>query len=121
MNNCHKLCSPTIQHLPTQCFIIVTKKYVDPLRPTTIGGLRFLAMLHFIMYDISKTVSCHTGGSSGGGGLRGLQPPLNFQKKTVGHPRGRCDSFTRMAVVIDLVVTSSHSAWLCALNCTVAV
>ena len=56
------------------------------------------------------------------GGVAGVAtPPLNFQKKTVGHPRGRCDSFTRMAVVIDLVVTSSHSAWLCALNCTVAV
>ena len=55
------------------------------------------------------------------GGLQPPQPPpLNLKKKD-GHPRGRCDSFTRMAVVIDLVVTSSHSAWLCALNCTVAV
>ena len=54
------------------------------------------------------------------GGCGGCNPPLNFQKND-GHPRGRCDSFTRMAVVIDLVVTSSHSAWLCVLNCTVAV
>ena len=45
-----------------------------------------------------------------GGGLRGLQPPLNFQKKNSGHPRGRCDRFTRMAVVVDLVVTSSNNA-----------
>ena len=49
------------------------------------------------------------------GGLRGLQPPLNFQKKIV-VPRGRCGRFTRMAAVIDLVVTSSNNACLCELN-----
>ena len=48
------------------------------------------------------TIVC-TGGSSGGGcGLRGLQPPLNFPKN-IGHPRGRCDRFTGVAVMIDLV------------------
>ena len=36
------------------------------------------------------------------GGLRGLQPPLNFPKN-IGHPRGRCDRFTGVAVMIDLV------------------
>ena len=57
-----------------------------------------------------------TGGSSGGvGGV--ATPPLIFKKKNSGHPRGRCDRFTRVAVVIDLViVTSSNSARLCALN-----
>ena len=49
------------------------------------------------------------------GGLRGLQPPLNFPKN-IGHPRGRCDRFTGVAVMIDLVVTSSNNAGLCALN-----
>ena len=53
------------------------------------------------------------------GGLRGLHPPLIFQKN-IGHPRGRCDRFTGVAVMIDLVVTSSNNAGLCALN-TVAV
>ena len=48
------------------------------------------------------------------GGLRGLQPPLNFQKNS-GHPRDRCDRFTRVAIVIDVVVTSSNNACLCAL------
>ena len=43
----------------------------------------------------------------------GLQPPLF--KKNCGHPRGRCDRFTRVAVVVDLVVTSSNNACLCAL------
>ena len=43
----------------------------------------------------------------------GLPPPLIF--KNSGHPRGRCDRFTRVAVV-DLVVTSSNNACLCALN-----
>ena len=43
------------------------------------------------------------------GGLRGLQPPLNFQKNS-GHPRGRCDSFIHVAVGIDVVVTSSNNA-----------
>ena len=33
-----------------------------------------------------------TGGSSGG--LRGLQPPLNFPKKMCDHPRDRCDRFS---------------------------
>ena len=41
------------------------------------------------------------------GGLRGLQPPLNFQKKRV---------VIRMAVVIYLVVTSSNNACLCSLD-----
>ena len=45
----------------------------------------------------------------------GCNPPLIFQKNS-GHPRGRCDRFTRVAVVIDLVVTSSNNACLCALN-----
>ena len=49
------------------------------------------------------------------GGLWGLQPPLNFQKN-IGHPRGRCDRLTRVAFVIDLVVTSSNNACLCSLN-----
>ena len=52
-----------------------------------------------------------------GGGLQGLQPPLNFPQKNSGHPRGLCDRFTRMAVVVDLVVTSSNNACLCELNC----
>ena len=51
-----------------------------------------------------------------GGGLRGLQPPLLIFKKNSGHPRGRCDKFTRVAVVVDLLVTSSNNAYLCALN-----
>ena len=58
-----------------------------------------------------------TGGSSGGG-VAGLQPPLNFPKN-IGHPRGRCDRFTGVAVMIDLVVTSSNNAGLCALNTVV--
>ena len=49
------------------------------------------------------------------GGLRGLQPPLNF-RKNIGHPRGRCDRFKRVAIVIDVVVTSSNNACLCLLN-----
>ena len=36
----------------------------------------------------------------------GCNPPLNFQKKKV----------IRVAVVIDLVVTSSNNACLCSLN-----
>ena len=39
-----------------------------------------------------------------GGGLRGLQPPLNFPNKEWS------------SVVTDLVVTSSNNACLCALN-----
>ena len=50
-----------------------------------------------------------------GGGLRGLQPPLIFKKKS-GNPPGRCDRFTRVAIAIDLVVTSSNHACLCSLN-----
>ena len=42
-----------------------------------------------------------------GGGLRGLQPPLNFHTKIV---------VIHVAVVIDLVVTSSNNVCLCALN-----
>ena len=50
------------------------------------------------------------------GGVAGVAtPPLNFQKNN-GHPRGRCDRFTRMAVVVDLLVTSSNNACLCVLN-----
>ena len=57
-----------------------------------------------------------TGGSSGGGGVAGVAtPPLIF-KKNSGHPRGRCDRFTRVAVVVDVLVTSSNNACLCALN-----
>ena len=52
-----------------------------------------------------------TGGSSRGGGCN---PPI-ICKKNSGHPRGRCDRFTRVAVVVDLVVTSNN-ACLCALN-----
>ena len=48
----------------------------------------------------------------GGGG--GCNPPI-ICKKNSGHPRGRCDRFTRVAVVVDLVVTSNN-ACLCALN-----
>ena len=40
------------------------------------------------------------------GGLRGLQPPLNFPKIVV----------IRVVVVIDLVVTSSNHACLCSSN-----
>ena len=47
------------------------------------------------------------------GGLRGLQPPLNFPKNS-GHPRGHCDGFTRLAVVIDVVAASSNNVCLCA-------
>ena len=43
-------------------------------------------------------------------------PPLNFQKKNSGHPSGSCDKFTRVAVVVLLVVTSSNNACLCAWN-----
>ena len=46
-----------------------------------------------------------TGGSSGGC-CGGCNPPLNKIKKV----------FIRVAVVIDLVVTSSNNACLCALN-----
>ena len=50
------------------------------------------------------------------GGVAGVAtPPLIFQKNS-GHPRGRCDRFTRVTVVIDVVVTSSNNACLCALN-----
>ena len=72
-------------------------------------------------YHVATTARAHfiiTGGSSGGGGggVAGVAtPPLIFQKKS-GHPRGRCDRFTRVTVVIDLVVTSSNNACLCALN-----
>ena len=46
-----------------------------------------------------------TGGSRGGG-VAGLQPPLNFHKIVV----------IRVAVVIYLVVTSSNNVDLCALT-----
>ena len=49
------------------------------------------------------------------GGVAGVATPLNFPKN-IGHPRGRCDRFTGVAVMIDLVVTSSNNAGLCALN-----
>ena len=49
------------------------------------------------------------------GGCGGCNPPLKFQKNS-GHPRDRCDRFTRVDVVIDEVVTSSNNACLCALN-----
>ena len=49
------------------------------------------------------------------GGCGACNPPY-FSKKNSGHPRGRCDRFTRVAVVVDLVVTSSNNACLCALN-----
>ena len=53
------------------------------------------------------------------GGVAGVAtPPLNFPKN-IGHPRGRCDRFTGVAVMIDLVVTSSNNAGLCALNTVV--
>ena len=42
-------------------------------------------------------------------------PPLIF-KKNSGHPRGHCERFTRVAIVIDVVVTSSNNACLCELN-----
>ena len=35
------------------------------------------------------------------GGVAGVATPLNFQKN-IGLPRGRCDRFTRVAVVVDL-------------------
>ena len=76
-------------------------------------------------FHVQPSISCRYDGKGtfynhwqiqwGGGGLRGLKPPLNFQKNS-GHPRGRCDRFTRVTVVIDLVVTSSNNACLCALN-----
>ena len=50
-----------------------------------------------------------------GGGCGGCNPPLIF-KKNSGHPHGRCDRFIRVAVVVDLAVTSSNNACLCALN-----
>ena len=50
-----------------------------------------------------------------GGGCNPRNPPLNFPKNS-GHPRGRCDRFTRLAVVIELVASSSNNACLCALN-----
>ena len=56
-----------------------------------------------------------TGGSSGGGVVGVATPPL-IKKKNSGHPLGSCDRFSRVAVVIDLVVTSSNNAGLCALN-----
>ena len=40
--------------------------------------------------------------------------PLNL-KQNSGHPRS--DRFTRVAGVVDLVVTSSNNMCLCALNC----
>ena len=43
------------------------------------------------------------------GGLRGLQPPLNFQKK-------EWSSVWPLPVVIYLVVTSSNNVCLCPLN-----
>ena len=50
------------------------------------------------------------------GGVAGVAtPPLIFQKNS-GHPRGCCDRFTRVVVLVDLVVTSSNNACLCALN-----
>ena len=47
----------------------------------------------------------------GCGGCGCCNPPLNFQNNS-GHPRGRCDRFTRVAVV----VTSSNNVCLCSLN-----
>ena len=55
-----------------------------------------------------------TGGSRGG--LRGVATPPYFSKKNSDHPLGRCDRFTPVAVMVDLVVTSSNNACLCALN-----
>ena len=51
-----------------------------------------------------------------GGGCGGCNPPPLIFKKNSGHPLGRCDRFTRVAFVVDLVVTSSNNACLCALN-----
>ena len=50
----------------------------------------------------------------GGGGCGGCNPP--FFPKHIGHLRGRCDRFTGVAVVIELVAASSNNACLCALN-----
>ena len=49
----------------------------------------------------------------GGGGCGGCNPPLIFQKNS-GHPRGHCDRFTCLAVVIDVVAASSNNVCLCA-------
>ena len=49
------------------------------------------------------------------GGCGGCNPPLNF-RKNIGHPRGRCDRFKRVAFAIDVVVTSSNNACLCLLD-----
>ena len=46
----------------------------------------------------------------GGGGLRGLQPPLNL-KKNSGSPHGRYDRFRGCANVIGLY----HDVWIAAI------
>ena len=48
-----------------------------------------------------------------GGGCGGCNPPLNFPKNS-GHPRGHCDRFTCLAVVIDVGAASSNNVCLCA-------
>ena len=51
------------------------------------------------------------------GGVAGVATPSLNLKKNSGHPCGRCDRFTHVAAVVDLIVTSSNNACLCALNC----
>ena len=53
-----------------------------------------LGPLLFLVYvnDMCSAVNCKLPLADPVGGLRGLQPPLNFQKNS-GHPRGLCDIF----------------------------
>ena len=68
-------------------------------------------------HQIKNILHACTGESSGwgGGGVAGVATPALI-KIDRGHPRGHCDRITRVAVVGDLVVTSSNNAYLCALN-----
>ena len=50
------------------------------------------------------------------GGCGGCNPPPQVSKKNSGHPRGFRDIFPHVAVVIDLVVTSSNNACLSSSN-----
>ena len=60
-------------------------------------------ILNFTKMLVLRTLEYYqlTGGSNGG--VAGVATPLNFLKKNSGHPRGRCDKFTCVAVVIDLL------------------
>ena len=86
-------------------FFIVNIKYIHDVHWLKQGvhcNLNYRLNTTYVLYVL---LPIDTGGSRGG--VAGDATPLTFRKKIV---------FIRVAVVIDLVVTSSNNSCLCALN-----